>query len=105
MRPIKVGDIVMVGGAAEPEMRRLNAGRFRTVLVIHCAGSVIKSDWGKAKVLEDLALLDGEMTFRLRDGVSVDSPLFPACYLVPLDAPGEGQFIDTEIDAPVGVTA
>ncbi len=100
-RPIKAGDIVRVGGTADAELRRWNAGRFRTVLVIHRAGSVIKSAWGNARVLEDLALLDGEMTFRFVNGSPVNSTLFPLSGLVPLDPPGEDKAIETEMPTKV----
>ncbi len=102
-RPIKVGDIVRVGGTADAELRRWNAGKFRTVLFIHRAGSFVNNGFAFGITRVDAALLDGDMTCRNTKGDQINWPIFALSGLVPLDAPGEDESIDTEINKPIEV--
>jgi hypothetical protein len=95
-RPIKVGDIVRVGGTADAELRHWNAGRFRTVLFIHRAGSFVNNGFAFGITRVDAALLDGDMTCRNTKGLPFKWPMFPLSGLVPLDPPSEDKAINTE---------
>lgn len=62
MSNLKVGDLVMVGGAASAEDRAKNAGRFRTVLGFVLAGFRYKDKKGdiSERALES-AVLDNDL--------------------------------------------
>lgn len=66
---LKVGDLVMVGGAASAEDRAKNAGRFRTVIGFVPAGFRFEDKNGyPCRCVYDSAALDGDLWSESRKG-------------------------------------
>jgi hypothetical protein len=109
-RPIKVGDIVRVGGEAPAEIRRWNAGKFRTVVALHEPGvsvPLVYHTQNRIFVPSKLAAqLDGNLTIRtlLPSGL-IELQFFAANWLVPLEPPGESESIagarNISLDVPL----
>ena len=92
---LKVGDLVMVGGAASAEDRAKNAGRFRTVVGFVHAGRVFYYKNGTVgERAYDSAILDGDMFNELLSGPNVglwiEVPYKTLAYLVKIN-PGNAD--------------
>jgi hypothetical protein len=95
MSGLKIGDIVMVGGAASAEDRAKNAGRFRTVIGFVPAGFVYTSKDGKTYRMRNAsAHLDGclwsEVLAGPLKGEWIEGNYKNIAYLVKIN-PGDGE--------------